>query len=67
MELSKEEIEEARAKHGEEIEFFSKDFPGVPIEEVVKKWVEVNPQPGKVEEAGKEGFGGKDIPAGARD
>jgi hypothetical protein len=67
MNLTPEEIEKARATHGEEIDYFSRDFPGVPIEEVVKKWIEVNPQPDKTEEIGKEGFGGKDIPSGARD
>jgi hypothetical protein len=50
--------------HWEQIEFFSKEYPGVPIEQLIPKWLEGNPFKG--EEKGKAGFG-TDIPAGARD
>ena len=49
----------------DEIELFAKQYPGMDINEIIKKWIAANP--GKLKEEGKAGFGGSDIPTGVRD
>lgn len=52
--------------HWAEIEYFSRDLIGETTEDVVEKWINIS-HPDKGGEKTKEGFGGKEVPGGARD